>query len=96
MRSYGDMVRSERERRGISVRKFAGRVGISCGGLVYLEAGTRGTPSEDKTLEIARALEMDPTALAAAALREQGWPRVAEFVERTELFSRLSGEEAGW
>jgi hypothetical protein len=48
------------------------------------------------TFVFARALGFDPTVLVAAALREHGWPKVAEFVEQAELFAHGQGEEAEW
>jgi len=96
MRSYGYIVRTKRELDGISIRKFAGKVGLSVGGLAFMESGKRGAPAEDMTFVIARALGIDPTVLVAAALREHGWPKVAEFVEQAELFAHGQGEEAEW
>jgi transcriptional regulator with XRE-family HTH domain len=95
-RSYGDILKRARENRSLTVRAFAGKVSMSPVMVTYVEHGSRSAPAEDKTLEIASVLQIDPTPLVAAAIRERGWPRAAEAIERLRLFAGYAGtgEEA--
>lgn len=71
-RSFGELIRQEREKRKIgnpdfSLRKFAGRVGISPTFLSKVETGEFDPPKAEKVIKIANELGLDCNMLLAKA-----------------------------
>ncbi len=71
-KKFGRKIRMLREKRlqgdpGFSLRRFAGRVGMSPTYLSKVERGDLPPPGEEKVKTIARALDMDPDELLALA-----------------------------
>lgn len=79
---------------GLSLREFAGRVGISPGYLSDLENEKVAPPSETVILDMAKALGVDKTELLKAA--EKVDPEVTEYVAqepRAANFLRMAKEK---
>lgn len=86
-RHYGDTVRLERERRGLTLLQAAEQAGIGYSLLCEIERGTRPAPNGDLiTIRIAETVGVDPVKLLSLALRERGWSMVADLVERSPGF----------
>ncbi len=66
---FGERVRALREARKITLRRFAGTVGMSPTYLSKVERGEFPPPGEEKVLAIAEALQQDPDELLALAGR---------------------------
>jgi len=65
--TFGEYVRQEREARGISLRKFAQRVGVSTAYISKVETGRMDPPGEMTIKRIANELEVDSDELLAKA-----------------------------
>ncbi len=66
-KKFGSKIREWREKKGISLRKFAGRIKISPTYLSKIERGEFDPPSEEKIQAIAEGLGQDPDLLLAMA-----------------------------
>ena len=66
-KSFGELIREQREARKISLRNFAKRVDLSPTFISKMERGEMLPPSEDKIKAIAAALELDPDEMLALA-----------------------------
>ena len=66
-RTFGKLVRDERERRGIGLRQFARQVGMSPTYLSKVERGEFAPPAEEKVVAIAGLLELDADNLLGLA-----------------------------
>jgi HTH-type transcriptional regulator, competence development regulator len=66
---FGDLIRRAREAQGITLRKFADRVGMSATYLSKVERGEFAPPAEEKIKAIARVLSLDPDELLGRAGR---------------------------
>lgn len=75
---FGRTLKEYRNKAGIGLRDFAGRVGISPGYLSDLENEKVAPPSEKHILEMARALGIEKDLLLKAA--EKVDPEVSEYV----------------
>jgi transcriptional regulator with XRE-family HTH domain len=62
---FGTKVRKLRKKKGISLRKFAGRVGMSPTYLSKVERNEFKPPGEKKIIAIAEALDIDSDELLA-------------------------------
>jgi HTH-type transcriptional regulator, competence development regulator len=72
MKSFGEYVRSQREKlaeedRSFSVRQLAARIGVEPSYLSKVERGEFAPPSEGKIVLLARELGEDPDVLLAMA-----------------------------
>ncbi len=67
-----NLVRSERERQGLSVRGLAAAAGVDWSWLARLERGEYTTPDPRGLREVARALEIDVSDLYLAAGYQEG------------------------
>lgn len=63
--TFGDYLRSVRERAGLSLRELAAAVGVSAPYLMRLETGARSKPSPDVLQRLADALGVDAADLFA-------------------------------
>lgn len=86
MEEFGAFVRRERERRGISLRDMAKRIGVSPTYQSKVERGEFPPPAEDKVKRIAEIIECNSDRLLALA------GRVAS--ELTEIIKRQPTEFA--
>jgi len=75
---FGKILKEKRMNTGLSLREFAGRVGISPGYLSDLENEKVAPPSEKLILDMARTLGIEKDELLKAA--EKVDPEVAEYV----------------
>ena len=94
--SFGDYVRSRRERRRetdatFSVRQVAQRIGVEPSFLSKVERGETAPPSEEKIVALARELDEDPDVLLALAGKVSS-DLQAVIRKRPELFARLIRE----
>jgi len=67
--SFGETIRSLRKAKGISLRKFAEKVGMSATYLSKVERDEFRPPAEDKVRAMAKELDQDPDELLALADR---------------------------
>jgi transcriptional regulator with XRE-family HTH domain len=90
--ALGDFIRRQRELSAVSMRQFAGLVGISNPYLSQIERGLRA-PSEQVLQAIADALEMSADALydQAGVPREADAP--AKVIQAIREDSRLTGRQ---
>jgi transcriptional regulator with XRE-family HTH domain len=90
--ALGDFIRRQRELSEVSMRQFAGLVGISNPYLSQIERGLRA-PSEQVLQSIADALEMSADALyeQAGVPREDDGP--AKVVKAIREDARLTGRQ---
>lgn len=91
---FGKTLKEKRMDTGLSLREFAGRVGISPGYLSDLENEKVAPPSETVILDMAKALGVDKTELLKAA--EKVDPEVTEYVAqepRAADFLRMAKEK---
>ncbi len=56
----GELIRSAREAKGLSLRTLESKTGVARTWLVYVEAGRSLEPSPDRLARVAEALEIDP------------------------------------
>jgi transcriptional regulator with XRE-family HTH domain len=68
-RDFGELLRTLREDRGFTLRRFAARMGISPTYLSAVERGEVPVPTEEKIFALAQVFERDPDELLAAAGR---------------------------
>lgn len=66
---FGATVRQLREESGVSLRRFAGRIGMSPAYLSKIERDEFAPPAEDKVRAIAEQLGQDPDEMLALAGR---------------------------
>lgn len=67
--SFGEFLRRHREQQNITLRKFAGLVGMSPTYLSKVERDEMPPPSEEKIRAISKVLNLDPDELLARAGR---------------------------
>jgi HTH-type transcriptional regulator, competence development regulator len=68
-KSFGSLVRQEREAREIGLREMAKKIGVSPTYLSKIERGDFEPPAEDKVRKIAEIIDRDPDELLAMAGR---------------------------
>jgi HTH-type transcriptional regulator, competence development regulator len=68
-RTFGALVREEREKRKIGLREMARRIGVSPTYLSMIERGEFPAPAEDKVTAIAKIIDRDRDELLALAGR---------------------------
>ena len=68
-RTFGSLVREEREQRKIGLREMARRIGVSPTYLSMIERGEFPAPAEDKVTAIAKIIGRDRDELLALAGR---------------------------
>jgi transcriptional regulator with XRE-family HTH domain len=68
-KSFGALVRQEREAREIGLREMAKKIGVSPTYLSKIERGDFDPPAEDKVRKIAEIIGRDPDELLALAGR---------------------------
>ena len=68
-REFGEKIRSLREGRGIGLRQFAMKIGMTPTYLSKIERGEFAPPAEDKVRALAEALDQDADELLALAGR---------------------------
>jgi transcriptional regulator with XRE-family HTH domain len=68
-KSFGTLVRQEREAREIGLREMAQKIGVSPTYLSKIERGEFDPPAEDKVRKIAEIIDHDPDELLALAGR---------------------------
>ena len=91
---FGNMLKEKRMNIGLSLREFAGRVGISPGYLSDLENEKVAPPSERLIMEMAGVLGIEKDELLKAA--EKVDPEVTEYVAqepRAADFLRMAKEQ---
>ncbi|HXJ57708.1 MAG TPA: helix-turn-helix transcriptional regulator [Verrucomicrobiae bacterium] len=62
-KSAGDILRSSRERRGLSLRELGRLAGIDHAYIHRLETGAKEAPSDQVIMKLARALKMPPATV---------------------------------
>jgi len=65
--SFGELIRQERLKKGVTLRKFAQSVDLSSTFISRMERDDTYPPSEEKILNIAAALGLDPDYLILMA-----------------------------
>lgn len=66
-KSFGDILKELRERRGLSLNQFAIYAGVSSGLVSKLENGKRGTPKPETIEKLAKGLKIDYSELMKLA-----------------------------
>jgi HTH-type transcriptional regulator, competence development regulator len=75
MKSFGALVRHEREAKEIGLREMAKKIGVSPTYLSKIERDEFDPPAEDKVRRIAEIIGRDPDELLALAGRVSSDPR---------------------
>jgi transcriptional regulator with XRE-family HTH domain len=66
-KKLGELIRSAREARGLSLRALETETGLARTWLVYLEAGRSLEPLPDRLAKVAEALDIDPARIDRAS-----------------------------
>jgi transcriptional regulator with XRE-family HTH domain len=66
-RTFGDIVRTARVEKGLSLRSLAGRAGVDYSRLARIEQGTRPSPDLATTRRLAELLDLDLATLLVSA-----------------------------
>lgn len=80
-KSFGDIIREEREKKGLSQKELAEKIGTTSSYICAIEKGNKPAPPYWTVKRIAEALEMDPEELWRIA-REERDERARELADR--------------